>query len=163
MALPLKHLLPSRDTALHASWITLTVLVLLLSAAVLMTMGRLKEAGAYWQVLVEVALVLLAVQWLLTATWVRVGTRRGPWTRQAVLTPLAWLSVTSALYVYAAAQMINRLIPTMGTIAPHATTGAPEGAAFLTLCTGFSICLATMAMVTAHLCYLCIRHRRTIG
>nr|EIU2564892.1 hypothetical protein [Pseudomonas aeruginosa]EIU2669607.1 hypothetical protein [Pseudomonas aeruginosa]EIU2858345.1 hypothetical protein [Pseudomonas aeruginosa]EIU2878231.1 hypothetical protein [Pseudomonas aeruginosa] len=56
MALPLKHLLPSRDTALHASWITLTVLVLLLSAAVLMTMGRLKEAGTYWQVLVEVAL-----------------------------------------------------------------------------------------------------------
>ncbi|RUI04836.1 hypothetical protein IPC444_13605 [Pseudomonas aeruginosa] len=49
MALSLKHLLPSRDTALHASWITLTVLVLLLSAAVLMTMGRLKETGAYWQ------------------------------------------------------------------------------------------------------------------
>ncbi len=31
MALPLKYLLPSRDTALHASWITLIVLVLLLS------------------------------------------------------------------------------------------------------------------------------------
>lgn len=55
MALPLKQLLPSRDTALHASWITLTVLVLLLSAAVLMTMGRLKETGTYWQILVEVA------------------------------------------------------------------------------------------------------------
>ncbi|EPK3353492.1 hypothetical protein L5593_006255, partial [Pseudomonas aeruginosa] len=118
MALPLKHLLPSRDTALHASWITLTVLILLLSAAVLMTMGRLKEAGTYWQVLVEVALVLLSVQWLLTAAWVRVGTRRGPWTRQAVLTPLAWLSVTSVLYVYAVVQVINRLIPTMETIAP---------------------------------------------
>ncbi len=78
MALPLKHLLPSRDTALHASWITLTVLELLLSAAVLVTMGRLKEADVYWQVLVEVALVLLSVQWLLTATWVRIGTRRGP-------------------------------------------------------------------------------------
>lgn len=31
MALLLKYLLPSRDTALHASWITLIVLVLLLS------------------------------------------------------------------------------------------------------------------------------------
>ncbi|WP_230694252.1 hypothetical protein, partial [Pseudomonas aeruginosa] len=123
----------------------------------------LKETGTYWQILVEVALVLLSVQWLLIATWVRVGTRRGPWTRQAVLTPLAWLSVTSMLYVYAVVQVINRLIPTMETIAPHATTGAAEGAAFLTLCAGFSLCLATMTMVITHLCYLCIRHRRTIG
>jgi len=117
MAQPLKHL--------HASWITLTVLILLLSAAVLMTMGRLKEAGTYWQVLVEVALVLLSVQWLLTAAWVRVGTRRGPWTRQAVLTPLAWLSVTSVLYVYAVVQVINRLIPTMETIAPPSRLQGP--------------------------------------
>ncbi|MFO2206306.1 hypothetical protein QOU23_26400, partial [Pseudomonas aeruginosa] len=79
------------------------------------------------------------------------------------LTPLAWLSVTSVLYVYAVAQVINRLIPTMETIVPHATTGAAEGAAFLTLCAGFSLCLATMTMVITHLCYLCIRHRRTIG
>ncbi|HCG0809225.1 TPA: hypothetical protein NJF89_006035 [Pseudomonas aeruginosa] len=99
MALPLKHLLPSRNTALHASWITLTVLVLLLSAAVLMTMGKLKETSAYWQVLVEVALVLLSVQWLLTATWVQVGTHRCPWSKQAILTPLTWLNVTSVLYV----------------------------------------------------------------
>ncbi|HCE9782240.1 TPA: hypothetical protein NH348_000971 [Pseudomonas aeruginosa] len=98
MVLPLKHLLPSRDTALHASWVTLIVLVLLLSAAVLMTMGRLKEASTYCQILVEVALVLLTIQWLLTATWVRVGTRRGLWTGQAILTPLVWLSVTSVLY-----------------------------------------------------------------
>lgn len=162
MALPLKHLLPSRDTALHASWITLTVLVLLLSAAVLMTMGRLKEAGTYWQVLVEVALVLLSVNGCSPqpgfsgySSWSMDQTGRFNSAR------LAQRDLGSIRLCRGTGD--KSVDSNNGDGSPHATTGAAEGAAFLTLCAGFSLCLATMTMVITHLCYLCIRHRRTIG
>ncbi|MGA4817172.1 DUF4400 domain-containing protein [Pseudomonas aeruginosa] len=49
------------DTALHASWIRATVLVLLLFAAVLMTMGGgSRRPARYWQVLCSIRPVLMS-------------------------------------------------------------------------------------------------------
>ncbi len=69
MALPLNHLLPSRD---HGSTRQLDHADVLYRCfqRLYHEMGRLKEAGTYWQVLVEVAWYCCQ-SWLLTATWVR--------------------------------------------------------------------------------------------
>jgi len=163
MAVLLTRYLPSRTTALYASGIILPVLALLLTGSVLMTLARLEAVGPYWLTFVEVSLVLLTAQWWVTVTWVQACTHQGPWSLETLRRPMAWLSIAVLLQVGAVRLVIHRMIPQLEALTVQATDRTAEGAAFITLCGGFLVWLITISLVIAHLCYLCLRHRRAIG
>lgn len=163
MTILIKHHLPSSRAALHASWLTMAVLLLILCGALSMTLAQLESIGGYWQSVVATSLALSTAQWLTTATWIQALTHRGPWNGRAFVNLLIWMSSAAVLYGYAIARTQDPIIPALETLNHQPIPARAEGAAFVALCAGLGICLLSITLLMAYLCYLSIRHRRTIG